>query len=66
MNDFKYDLDKSNLTSRPKTPDVSNIFNKYKKKKYNTNVGNKLSNSNILDKNHIKIGCNSFIQTKKI
>jgi len=65
LNDFKYDLDKSNLTSRPKTPDVSNIFNKYKKKKYNTNVGNKLSNSNLINKNHIKIGCNSFIQTKK-
>ena len=33
LNDFKYELNKSNLTSRPKTPDVSNIFNKYKKKK---------------------------------
>ena len=65
LNDFKYDLDKSNLTSRPKTPDVSNIFNKYKKKKYNTNIGNKLSNGNLFNKNPIIIESNSFIQAKK-
>ena len=65
LNDFKYDLDKSNLTSRPKTPDVSNIFNKYKKKKYNTSIGNKVSNGNLFNKNSIKIGSNSFIQEKK-
>ena len=65
LNDFKYDLNKSNLTLRPKTPDVSNIFNKYKKKKYNTNIGNKLSNGNLFDKNPIKIVSNSFIQAKK-
>ena len=60
LNDFKYDLNKSNLTLRPKTPDVSNIFNKYKKKKYNTNIGNKLSNGNLFNKNPIKIESNSF------
>ena len=65
LNDFKYDLDKSNLTSRPKTSDVSNIFNKYKKKKYNTSIGNKVSNGNLFNKNSIKIGSNSFIQEKK-
>jgi len=65
LNDFKYDLNKSNLTSRPKTPDVSNIFNKYKKKKYNTNIGNKISNGNLFAKNHTKIISNSFIQGKK-
>lgn len=64
LNDFKYDLNKSNLTSRPKTPDVSNIFNKYKKKKYNTSIGNKISNGNLFAKNHTKIVSNSFIQGK--
>ena len=33
LKDLKYDLNKSNLTLRPKTPDVSKIFNKYKKKR---------------------------------
>lgn len=36
------------------------------KKKYNTNIGNKLSNGNLFDKNPIKIVSNSFIQAKKI
>lgn len=47
LNDLKYDLNKSNLISRPKTPDVSQIFNKYKKKKIN--------NNNIGMKSNIKI-----------
>jgi len=51
LKDLKYELDKSNLTLRPKTPDVSQIFNKYKKKKYNTNIGIKSNYNNI--KNNI-------------
>ena len=63
LKDLKYELDKSNLTLRPKTPDVSQIFNKYKKKKYNTNIGIKSNYNNM--KNNIKIGSKSFIQPKK-
>ena len=35
MRELKYDLNKSNLTMRPKTPDVSKIFYKHKNKKIN-------------------------------
>lgn len=64
LKDLKNDLNKSNLISRPKTPDISQIFNKYKKKKYNTIIENK-SNQNINNKNINKIGSNSFIHSKK-
>ena len=62
LNDLKYDLNKSNLTLRPKTPDVSKIFNRYKKKKYNTkrNSSNKFY---INNNNYNTIGSNSFVQS---
>ena len=56
------DLNKSNLTLRPKTPDVSKIFNKYKKKKYNTNR-NSSKKIYINNNNYNTIGSNSFVQT---
>jgi hypothetical protein len=62
LNDLKYDLNQSNLTSRPKTPDVSQIFNKYKKKKNITNIGIK-SNNNFIDK-HNKLESSSFMAQK--
>ena len=62
LNDLKYDLNQSNLTSRPKTPDVSQIFNKYKKKKNITNIGIK-NNNNFVDK-HKKLESSSFIAQK--
>ena len=62
LNELKYDLNKSNFTSRPKTPDVSQIFNKYKRKKNNTNIGLK-HNYNITDQNN-KIGNSSFMTAK--
>ena len=64
LKDLKYDLNKSNVTLRPKTPDVSKIFNKYKKKKYNTNINKPYINQN--DSKYNKIGSISFVQTKKI
>ena len=62
LKDLKYDLNKSNMTLRPKTPDVSKIFNKYKKKKYNTNI----NKQEINDNKYNKIGSISFVQTKKL
>ena len=61
LKDLKYDLNKSNMTLRPKTPDISKIFGKYKKKR--SNMRNK-SNSNLIDNNYTKIGSKSFVQTK--
>ncbi len=62
LKDLKYDLNKSNMSLRPKTPDVSKIFNKYKKKKYNTNI----NKQEINDNKYNKIGNISFVQTKKL
>ena len=62
LNELKYDLNKSNFTSRPKTPDVSQIFNKYKRKKNNTNIGLK-HNYNIIEQNN-KMGNSSFMTAK--
>ena len=62
LKDLKYDLNKSNMTLRPKTPDISQIFGKYKKKK--ANMRNK-SNSNLNEKKYNKIGSSSFVQSKK-
>ena len=50
------------MTLRPKTPDVSKIFNKYKKKKYNKNI----NKEEINDNKYNKIGSISFVQTKKL
>ena len=67
LKDLKYELDKSNLTLRPKSPDISQIFNKYKKKKSNINTRNKTNNNNNINNNsnNIKIGSKSFIQPNK-
>ena len=66
MKELKYDLNKSNLTVRPKTPDVSKIFDKHKNKK----IGNiKSLKNNIIENNFNttsnKLNSKSFIQQKK-
>ena len=72
LNDLKYDLNKSNLTLRPKTPDVSKIFNKYKKKKISNNIGIKSNskitndiNNNTNDKNNSTNDKNKNIDKNK-
>ena len=67
MRELKYDLNKSNLTVRPKTPDVSKIFDKHKNKKNIVNIKNLNNNvieNNFID-NHNKLNSKSFIQQKK-
>ena len=63
MRELKYDLNKSNLTMRPKTPDVSQILyknkNRERKKKLSGNIKN-----NILE-NYNNLGSKSFVQQKK-
>ena len=69
MKELKYDLNKSNLTARPKTPDVSKIFDKHKNKKFNNNIKNIKNNiieNNYNYYNHNKLNSKSFIQQKKI
>ena len=68
IKELKYDLNKSNLTTRPKTPDVSKIFDKHKNKKINNNIKN--IKNNIIEHNynyynHSKLNSKSFIQQKK-
>ena len=68
MKELKYDLNKSNLTARPKTPDVSKIFDKHKNKKFNNNIKNIKNNiieNNYNYYNHNKLNSKSFIQQKK-
>ena len=67
MRELKYDLNKSNLTVRPKTPDVSKIFDKHKNKKSIGNIKNLKNNiiENNFNENHNKINSKSFIQQKK-
>ena len=67
MRELKYDLNKSNLTVRPKTPDVSKIFDKHKNKKNIGNIKNLKNNiiENIFNENHNKLNSKSFIQQKK-
>ena len=67
MRELKYDLNKSNLTVRPKTPDVSKIFDKHKNKKSIVNIKNLKNNiiENNLNENHNKLNSKSFIQQKK-
>ena len=67
MRELKYDLNKSNLTVRPKTPDVSKIFDKHKNKKSIGNIKNLKNNiiENNLNENHNKLNSKSFIQQKK-
>ena len=65
MRELKYDLNKSNLTVRPKTPDV--IFDKHKNKKSIGNIKNLKNNiiENNFNENHNKLNSKSFIQQKK-
>ena len=67
MRELKYDLNKSNLTVRPKTPDVSKIFDKHKNKKSIGNIKNLKNNiiENDFNENHNKLNSKSFIQQKK-
>ena len=67
MRELKYDLNKSNLTVRPKTPDVSKIFEKHKNKKSIGNIKNLKNNiiENNFNENHNKLNSKSFIQQKK-
>ena len=67
MRELKYDLNKSNLTVRPKTPDVSKIFDKHKNKKSIGNIKNLKNNiiENNFNENHNKLNSKSFIQQKK-
>ena len=67
MRELKYDLNKSNLTVRPKTPDVSKIFEKHKNKKSICNIKNLKNNiiENNFNENHNKLNSKSFIQQKK-
>ena len=66
MRELKYDLNKSNLTTRPKTPDVSKIFDKHKNKKINNNIKNIKNNiiENYYNYNYNKLNSKSFIQQK--
>ena len=63
MRELKYDLNKSNLTMTPKTPDVSQFLyknkNRERKKKLSGNIKN-----NILE-NYNNLGSKSFVQQKK-
>ena len=63
MKELKYDLNKSNLTMRPKTPDVSQILYKNKNKERNKKFRGNIKN-NILE-NYNNLGSKSFIQQKK-
>ena len=67
MRELKYDLNKSNLTVRPKTPDVSKIFDKHKNKKNIGNIKNLKNNiiENNFNENHNKLNSKSFIQQKR-
>ena len=68
MRELRYDLNKSNLTMRPKTPDVSKIFDKHKNKKINymKNVkDNIIENTISYKQNYNKLNSKSFIQKKK-
>ena len=67
MRELKYDLNKSNLTVRPKTPDVSKIFEKHKNKKSIGNIKSLKNNiiENNFNENHNKLNSKSFIQQKK-
>ena len=67
MRELKYDLNKSNLTVRPKTPDVSKIFDKHKNKKSIGNIKNLKNNiiENNFNENHNKLNSKSFIQQKR-
>jgi len=67
MRELKYDLNKSNLTVRPKTPDVSKIFDKHKNKKSIGNIKSLKNNiiENNFNENHNKLNSKSFIQQKK-
>ena len=68
MRELRYDLNKSNLTMRPKTPDVSKIFDKHKNKKINNtrNVkDNIIENTISYKQNYNKLNSKSFIQKKK-
>ena len=67
MRELKYDLNKSNLTVRPKTPDVSKIFDKHKNKKSIVNIKSLKNNiiENTFNENHNKLNSKSFIQQKK-
>ena len=66
MRELKYDLNKSNLTMRPKTPDVSKMLyknrDKNKIKRNNENIKN--LNSKIVE-NYNNLNSKSFIQRKK-
>ena len=63
MKELKYDLNKSNITTRPKTPDVSQILYKNKDRNKNKRISGNIKN-NILD-NYNKLSSKSFIQQKK-
>ena len=65
MRELKYDLNKSNLTTRPKTPDVSKIL--YKNRNKNKDIKN--IRNHIIDNynynNYNNLNSKSFIQQKK-
>ena len=63
MKELKYDLNKSNLTMRPKTPDVSQILHKNKNKERKKKLSGNIKN-NILE-NYNNLGSKSFVQQKK-
>ena len=68
MRELKYDLNKSNLTMRPKNPDISKIFDKHKNKKINyiKNVKNNIIGNTIsYNQNYNKLNSKSFIQKNK-
>ena len=51
---LNYELNISGIESRPKTPDVSKIFDKYKKKRNNTNIINSNYNNRIQNKSFMQ------------
>ena len=63
MRELKYDLNKSNLTMRPKTPDVSKMLYKNKDRNKNKRINDNIKN-NILE-NYNNLSSKSFVQEKK-
>jgi hypothetical protein len=69
MRELRYDLNKSNLTMRPKTPDVSKIFDKHKNKKinYTRNVkDNIIENTISYKQNYNKLNSKSLFKKRNI
>ena len=65
MRELKYDLNKSNLTMRPRTPDVSKMLYKNKdQNKIKRRNEKKIIKNNIIN-NYNNISSKSFVQQKK-